>query len=237
VKKGRKPIRPEMVKLMRNQLLEIFELLLSEFGPRNWWPARTPFEVMVGAILTQNTAWTNVEKAIRNLVGADSLTPSAIAALPPETLAKFIQPSGYFRQKAERLQLFASYLMDQHDGDPNHLFKGSLENIRQELLARKGIGPETADSILLYAGHFPSFVVDAYTLRIFSRLGLLKGREKYEEVRSFFMNHLPEDSQLFNEYHALIVEHGKSFCKKRKPLCSACPLGHRCALASHPPGP
>ncbi|MBN2427367.1 MAG: endonuclease III domain-containing protein [Deltaproteobacteria bacterium] len=216
---------------MQKKLLEIFDCLLAHFGPRDWWPAETPFEVIIGAILTQNTAWTNVEKAIKNLVKAQALTPAALAALPVEILEKLIQPSGYFRQKAERLQLFASFLLKRYGGDLDRLFDGPLEDIRTELLARKGIGPETADSILLYAGHLPSFVVDAYTLRIFSRLGLLSGKGKYAQVRSFFMAHLPQDAQLFNEYHALIVEHGKSFCKKNKPLCPACPLKHKCPYA------
>jgi len=219
---------------MQNQLMDIYERLLGQFGHRNWWPAETPFEVMIGAILTQNTAWVNVEKAIQNLARAGALTPFAIAAFTVEELAELIQPSGYYRQKAERLQLFASYLMDRYGGDPQRLLNGPLDNTREELLAQKGIGPETADSILLYAGHLPSFVVDTYTLRIFSRLGLLTGREKYAAMRAFFMNHLPLDSQLFNEYHALIVEHGKTFCKKRTPLCSGCPLRERCSFAANP---
>ena len=214
--------------------MDIYERLLGKYGHRNWWPAETPFEVMVGAILTQNTAWGNVEKAIRNLNRANALEPGVIAALPVEKLERLIQPSGYFRQKAGRLKCFALYLENQYAGDLGLLFSGSLENIREELLARNGIGPETADSILLYAGHLPSFVVDAYTIRIFSRLGIFNGNEKYAEVRSFFMNHLPADSQLFNEYHALIVEHGKATCKKRNPLCADCPLREECSFSKNP---
>ncbi len=210
--------------------MNTYERLLAEFGHRNWWPAETPFEVMVGAILTQNTAWGNVEKAIANLAVAEALTPDTITALPMDELERLIRPSGYFRQKAKRLQLFSSFLMDRYKGDLNLLFSGSLEKTREVLLAQKGIGPETADSMLLYAGHFPSFVVDAYTIRIFSRLGILSEKEKYAEVRSFFMNHLPHDTRLFNEYHALIVELGKTLCKKKKPICSACPLQEACSF-------
>jgi endonuclease-3 related protein len=219
---------------MHKQLIDIYERLLGEYGHRNWWPGETPFEIMVGAILTQNTAWGNVEKAIRNLSEAKALAPGAIAALPVKELERLIQPSGYFRQKAGRLQGFALHLVKRYAGDLCLLFSGPLENIREELLTQNGIGPETADSILLYAGHLPSFVVDAYTMRIFSRLGLLNGKEKYAEVRSFFMNHLPHDTQLFNEYHALIVEHGKTTCKKRKPLCTDCPLRETCLFNENP---
>jgi endonuclease III related protein len=215
--------------------MDIYERLLAAFGHRNWWPAETPFEVMVGAILTQNTNWGNVEKAIGNLAVAEVLTPGAIAALPVDELERLIRPSGYFRQKAERLQLFARFLMDSHKGDLNRLFNKPLEYIREELLEQKGIGPETADSILLYAGHFPSFVVDSYTIRIFSRLGILSEKEKYAQTRSFFMNHLPHDTRLFNEYHALIVEHGKTLCKKRTPICSACPLREACPFSKNFP--
>jgi endonuclease-3 related protein len=187
----------------------------------------------VGAILTQNTAWANVEKAVGNLAEVQALSPAALAALPLAVLEKLIRPSGYFRQKAERLQLFASFLLERCDGDVRRLFNGSLDDIRAELLARKGIGPETADSILLYAGHLPSFVVDAYTIRIFNRLGFFEDEKNYMRIRTFFMDHLPADSQLFNEYHALIVEHGKTFCKKRKPLCPDCPLRPRCPFSNH----
>ena len=208
--------------------MEIFGRLLATYGHRHWWPAESPFEVIVGAILTQNTAWSNVEKAIANLAAASALTPAALAALPLAELERLIQPSGYFRQKAQRLHLFTRMLRERHGGSLQSLFGAPLERVREELLEQKGIGPETADSILLYAGHFPSFVVDAYTLRIFSRLGILAGGERYPEVRALFMNHLPPDPALFNEYHALIVEHAKIRCKKRQVRCGGCPLAALC---------
>ena len=208
-------------------LLHIFQTLLGHYGPRDWWPAETPFEVVIGAILTQNTNWKNVEKAIANLQQADALTLEAILNLERKKLEQLIRPSGFFRQKAERLQLFCRYLQEYHQGILDHLFDQDLNLARKELLSLKGIGPETADSILLYAGQFPSFVVDAYTNRLFSRLGVLSGTEKYAAVRDLFMSHLPQDIQLYNEYHALIVIHCKDFCRK-KPLCNNCPCADIC---------
>lgn len=209
---------------MQNHLLDIFDRLATHFGPLHWWPAQTPFEVVVGAILTQNTAWRNVEYAIANLNAAAALTPAALAAIDCGQLEALIRPAGFFRQKAERLQLFARHLMRHHEGDLATMLAGPLEDVRNELLACKGVGPETADSILLYAGSRPSFVVDAYTRRLFTRLGLLCGDEGHEAIRSLFMDHLPCDTDLFNEYHALIVEECKTFCRKRNPLCPDCPL-------------
>ena len=203
-------------------LLHIYQILLGHYGPRDWWPAESPFEVVVGAILTQNTNWNNVEKAIANLRQADALTLEAILNLEREELEQLIRPSGFFRQKAERLQLFCRYLHEHHRGSFKSLFDQELNQIREELLRLKGIGPETADSILLYAGKLPSFVIDTYTNRLFGRLGLLSGKEKYSAVRDLFMSHLPEDIQLYSEYHALIITHGKSFCRK-KPTCQNCP--------------
>ena len=210
-----------------NNLLNIYQSLLDYYGPRNWWPAETPFEVIIGAILTQNTNWNNVEKAIINLRHADVLTIDAILNLQRKTLEQLIRPSGFFRQKAERLQLFCRYLQEHHQGSLERLFDQELNLVRDELLGLKGIGPETADSILLYAGQLPSFVVDAYTQRLFGRLGILSGKEKYSHVRDFFMSNLPEDIQLYNEYHALIVIHCKDFCRK-KPLCQECPCTDIC---------
>jgi len=210
-----------------SNLLDIYQRLFDHYGTRNWWPAESPFEVVVGAILTQNTNWNNVEKAIANLRQADALTIDAILNLDLETLEQLIRPSGYFRQKAERLQLFCRYLHEHHHGSLERLFDQELNLVRDELLRLKGIGPETADSILLYAGHRPSFVVDAYTNRLFGRLGLLTGKEKYTSVRDLFMSQLPKDIQLYNEYHALIVIHCKDFCRK-KPLCQHCPCADIC---------
>lgn len=206
--------------------LQTYQLLFDRYGPRHWWPADSPFEVAIGAILTQNTNWQNVEKAIRNLRDADALSLQGLAALDPEQLQQLIRPSGYFRQKTERLQLFCHYLL-KHHGSIEILLQQSLNDARKELLGLKGIGPETADSILLYAGELPSFVVDAYTRRIFARLGLLAGSETYAEIRSYFMHNLPHQTTLFNEYHALIVQHAKCHCLT-KPRCQACPLTAHC---------
>ena len=208
-------------------LLHIYQKLFSHYGTRGWWPAETPFEVVIGAILTQNTNWKNVEKAIANLRQADALTGDAILNMELDILEQLIRPSGFFRQKAERLQLFCRYLQGHHQGSLERLFDQELNLVRDELLGLKGIGPETADSILLYAGQHPSFVVDAYTNRLFGRLGILSGKEKYTEVRDFFMSRLPQDVQLYNEYHALIVAHCKDFCRK-KPLCNNCPCPDIC---------
>lgn len=203
-------------------LRHIYQRLLDHYGSRNWWPAETPFEVIVGAILTQNTNWNNVETAIDNLRQAEALTLEAILHLEREKLEQLIRPSGFFRQKAERLQLFCRYLQEHHQGRLEHLFDQELNQVRDELLRLKGVGPETADSILLYAGQQLSFVVDAYTNRLFGRLGILSGKETYSEIRDLFMTNLPEEIQLYNEYHALIVIHCKDFCRK-KPLCNSCP--------------
>lgn len=217
-----------MEKPLPECLNDLFNGLLTHFGPLHWWPADTPFEVVVGAILTQNTAWRNVEMAITALKDEMPLTAVALLQIDRLRLEELIRPSGFFRQKAERRQLFAAHLMNYHAGDLSIMLSGPLQQVREELLRCKGVGPETADSILLYAGDRPSFVVDAYTLRLFGRLGLLQGREPYEQVRQMFMTHLPHNSDLFNEYHALIVEQCKQYCRT-KPLCCDCPLRADCA--------
>ncbi|NIQ96249.1 MAG: endonuclease III domain-containing protein [Desulfuromonadales bacterium] len=209
---------------MQNRLILVFEHLAGHFGPLHWWPAETPFEVAVGAVLTQNTAWTNVEKAIANLKKAEALSPAAIRDCSRPELEALIRPAGFFRQKAERLQLFVEHLFACHGGSLERLLAAPLSEARRELLSLKGIGPETADSILLYAGGHPSFVVDAYTRRLFGRLGLLDGGENYEVIRELFMSQLPPDVEMFNEYHALIVEECKTFCRKSRPRCADCPL-------------
>ncbi|MGE3258264.1 MAG: endonuclease III domain-containing protein [Geobacter sp.] len=208
-------------------LTTIFDRLLERYGHRDWWPAESPFEVGVGAILTQNTNWGNVEKAIANLKAADCLTLSGIAALPSQQLAALIRPAGYFNVKARRLQSFCSCVLEACQGDLEQLFAQDWRQLRPWLLAINGIGPETADSILLYAANQPSFVVDAYTRRIFSRLGLVDETIAYEPLRSFCMQQLPEDPALFNEFHALIVEHGKQHCRPR-PRCEGCCLAIQC---------
>jgi endonuclease-3 related protein len=209
---------------MDSRLPEIFDRLVAHFGPLHWWPAESPFEVVVGAFLTQNTAWRNVEQAIANLRQASALEPGSLLALPRPRLETLIRPAGFFRQKAERLQLFTGILFSRHDGDLAAMLDGDLARVRGALLSLKGVGPETADAILLYAGERPSFVVDAYTRRLFTRLGLLEGGEGYESIRALFMDNLPHEVDLFNEYHALIVEECKTFCRKRAPSCAPCPL-------------
>jgi len=206
--------------------MRYYEALFEAFGPQSWWPARTRFEIIVGAILTQNTAWSNVEKAIKELKKAGVLTPKRLSALAQNELAELIRPSGYFNIKAKRLRNFLGFLSDEFDGSLNRLFaKSPPGELRRSILSVNGIGPETADSILLYAGRRAEFVVDAYTKRVFSRHGLIHKEAGYEEVKALFMDNLPWDERLFNEYHALLVRLGKDFCRPRKPLCEACPLG------------
>jgi endonuclease-3 related protein len=189
----------------------------------HWWPGETPFEVMVGAILTQNTSWKNVEKAIGRLKEKKRLSPKGIRQLPKSTLASLIRSSGYFRIKAERLKAFVDFLFDEYGGRIKRMKRERGGGLRRKLLDVKGIGPETADSILLYGLKKPIFVVDAYTKRILSRHGILSEKASYEEVQNLFMDHLPHNERLFNEYHALLVHLGKTLCKKI-PRCDQCPL-------------
>jgi len=205
------------------KLMDIYNVLYQHFGPQHWWPAETPFEITVGAILTQNTAWKNVEKAISNLKKAGFLEPKALYKLPLPYLAELIRPVGFFNLKAKRLKNFLEFLFKEYEGDLDRMFQEDTTTLREKLLKIRGIGPETADSILLYAGSKPTFVVDAYTKRIFSRHNLISEEADYEEIRSFFMDHLPENVALFNEYHALLVVLGKTYCRP-KPLCEKCVL-------------
>ena len=204
-------------------LLKIYQKMFEALGPRQWWPGETPFEVVIGAILTQNTNWSNVEKAIKNLKTAGKLSPEGIYGLSITELAKLIKPSGFFNVKAKRVKAFINWLFSKYEGNLSKMFAQDLQALRGELLSVKGIGPETADSILLYAGNMPTFVVDAYTHRIFSRHELIPEESTYDEMKSFFEENLPEDVQLFNEYHALLVNIGKTFCKTKK-VCEPCPL-------------
>jgi endonuclease-3 related protein len=204
-------------------LMRIFQRLYGAFGPRHWWPGETPFEVMVGAILTQNTSWRNVEKAIQNLKARKVLHVRGINQLKRSQLASLIRSSGYFRIKADRLKVFVNFLLENYDGKLKRMMKEEVETLRQKLLHVKGIGPETADSILLYGLKKPIFVVDAYTKRILSRHGIISEKASYEEVQRLFMDHLPHKERLFNEYHALFVHLGKTLCKKI-PRCDRCPL-------------
>ncbi len=212
-------------KFRSEDLMEIFRILLENHGPQDWWPGESAFEVMVGAILTQNTAWPNVEKAITQLKQAGIFSAAMLQEQPHDELARLIRPSGYFNIKAQRLQQFCRFLQEQ--GGEEALGKLETGVLRQRLLAVKGVGPETADDMLLYAFQRPVFVIDAYTRRIFSRLGMLSGDEPYEVLREGFETALEADTALFNEYHALIVRHAKVFCSKT-PRCGGCPLATRC---------
>ncbi|UCD49787.1 MAG: endonuclease III domain-containing protein [Phycisphaerales bacterium] len=212
-----------MMHKRREQLNEIYELLLAAFGPQHWWPGETTFEIILGAILTQNTSWTNVAKAIANLKGAGALEPETLHALDAEVIEKLIRPAGYFRIKTKRLQNFMQWLFDEHGGDLDALAQVQTRRLRAELLGISGIGPETADSILLYALNRPVFVVDTYTARIMVRHGLIEPDVDYEQLQYLFESNLEPDVALFNEYHALLVRVGKDFCKP-KPKCTACPL-------------
>ena len=205
-------------------LTSYFDAMLAAYGPQFWWPGRTRFEVIVGAILTQNTSWMNVERAIANLRREHLLSPAAIEQVPQNQLATLIRSSGYFRQKAHTLKAFLAFLRTRYQGSLTRLFAAPTLVVREQLLGVHGIGPETADCILLYAGNHPVFVVDAYTRRILERHRLVRGKKSYEEIRHLFESNLPANPKLFNEYHALIVHTGKHFCRKGAPDCSQCPL-------------
>lgn len=204
-------------------LIDIYKKLYEKFGPRHWWPGETNFEIIVGAILTQNTAWGNVEKAINNLKKKRLLTPRKLHNLGAGDLAALIRPAGYYNIKTKRLKAFLEFLFRKYNGSLKAMFSRKTQDLRKELLGVYGIGPETADSILLYAANKPIFVIDAYTKRIFSRHNLISPSAAYGDMQRFFMENLPRGTRLFNEYHALIVELGKSICKT-KPRCEACPL-------------
>jgi endonuclease-3 related protein len=205
-------------------LPQYFDALFRAYGEQHWWPGQTPFEIIVGAILVQNTSWVNVERAIANLRQEKLLTPSAMENAPQPKLGRLIRSSGYFRQKARKLKAFVKFLRREHGGSLPAMFRTPTAELREQLLSVHGIGPETADSILLYAGNHPVFVVDAYTRRILQRHGLATGKESYEEIRGRFEKSLSNDPQLFNEFHALIVHTGKNYCRTRAPLCSQCAL-------------
>ncbi|MFH1651082.1 MAG: hypothetical protein ABID87_03115 [Chloroflexota bacterium] len=215
---------------LKAALLRIHHRLLDRYGPQHWWPADEPFEVIVGAILTQSAAWTNVEKAIDNLKAAGALSPEKLAALPESEIARLVRPSGYYQVKARKLQAFARWLRKNCGSDLDRLFTADVSTLRERLLGIYGIGPETADSIILYAAGKPVFVIDTYTRRIFNRLGLAPDRDSYAAYQQLFMAHLPADAALFNEYHALLVCLGKNTCRPR-PRCGECCLRDLCAAA------
>lgn len=205
---------------LSDNLKDVYSRLLAAYGPQHWWPADGRFEVMVGAILTQSTAWTNVAKAIRNLKAANSLSPEALRRLSLDELAALIRPSGYYAAKSLKLKALAAWV-GEHNDDLVETFAGDTEQLRCELLSVYGIGEETADSILLYGGCKPVFVVDAYTRRIVDRVGMAHGGTGYSDYQALFSFNLPSDVAMFNEYHALLVEHGKRVCRK-DPLCPDC---------------
>jgi len=208
----------------RSLLYAMYDAMLEALGPSHWWPGETPFEVAVGAILTQNTNWSNTARAIANLRAAGLFAPGALAALPDSRLAELIRPAGYFRLKAARLKNFLRFLRDEAGLSMAALADKGLATLRPKLLEVKGVGPETADSILLYALGQPSFVADAYTRRILSRHGMIPEDAVYDEMRDLFQGALDPDPALFNEYHALLVRVGKDFCRPKAPRCPSCPL-------------
>ena len=212
-------------RLPSRRLRAVYRRLLARYGPQHWWPARTPFEVIVGAVLTQNTAWTNVERAIANLEAAGALEAEALLELPEQRLAGLLRPSGYFNVKATRLRAVCAWYVA-HGGHAL-LRRWPSARLRDALLGLHGVGPETADDILLYAFGRPVFVIDAYTRRLFSRLGLIEGREPYEVLRGACEQALGHDAPLFNDYHAQIVQHAKVHCRPR-PRCAGCCLAALC---------
>lgn len=211
-----------------SDIKDIYDRLYARYGRQNWWPADTPFEVMVGAVLTQATSWTNVERAIARLKEEDALSPAAMRAMDAETLAKLIYSSGFYNAKAIRLKALVRYMGDAYDDDIEAMRADDGVRLRRELLAVKGIGEETADAILLYALGKPSFVIDAYTRRLFNRLGITPDSEDYSAYQQMFSDNLPSDTALFSEYHALIVQHCKEACRKT-PVCEGCCLRDVCA--------
>jgi len=205
-------------------LLKIYNLLYEKFGARHWWPGDTRLEIILGAILTQNTAWKNVEKAIKNLKRERILKLGPLTRISEKKLAKLIKPAGYYNIKSNRVKNFLSFLNAEYRGNLDRMLKTKTRKLRSELLGIKGIGPETADSILLYAGGKPVFVVDAYTKRVFSRHGFAAQEAEYEGWQQLFQDNLPKDVKLYNEFHALIVELGKEFCSSKNPMCTKCPI-------------
>ena len=206
------------------RLQAFYDTMLDRLGPQHWWPGETPFEVIVGAILTQNTSWKNVERAIANLKAADLLNFDAMVALPVGVLAELIRSAGYYNIKAGRLRNLLVFISENHNDDLDSFLAQGLPQLREQLLSVRGVGPETADSILLYAANLPSFVVDTYTHRILYRHQVIDEDCDYYEIQDLFMDNLAADVQLYNEYHALLVRVGNIYCKKKNPDCSACPL-------------
>ena len=214
-----------MARPINRKIKKIYDLLEGHFGDLRWWPAETAFEVIIGAVLTQNTSWVNVEKAISNLRDKGLLDPAKLSALDAMRLSQLIKPSGYHRVKARRLKEVVRFLMSECEGKIARLKRRKISPLRKKLLEVKGIGPETADSILVYALGKPVFVVDAYTRRIFLRHKLIEDNVSYNEIQLLVHSAMPFCVKALNQFHALLVETAKRYCKKNNPLCSECPLG------------
>ncbi len=218
--------------LISQTLRSIYHQLMDGYGPQHWWPAEEPFEVMVGAILTQSAAWLNVEKAIANLKAAKALSPQALRRFSLSEIATLVHPCGYYNAKARKLKSLAHWLGEYCHDNLGKLFAINTDQLRQQLLSVYGIGQETADSIILYAANKPIFVIDAYTRRIINRIGLAPDSNNYTAYQSLFMDNLPADVRLFNEYHALLVYLGKNVCRNR-PLCQQCCLQSICQFGTN----
>ncbi len=214
-------------------LMEIYHTLLEHFGPRGWWPADSRLEVIIGAVLTQAVAWKNVTRAIDNLKRANLMDINIIIDIDEEDLAQYIKPALYHRQKAKKLKALMTFIATEYNSDLDLMFAEPLPVLREELLGIWGIGPETADSILLYAGDKTVFVVDTYTKRIFYRLGMVDENISYQEMQEYLQKNIPSDFYIYNEYHALLVGLGANYCKKSRPCCSECPLLKLCKYLTH----
>ncbi|TFG77672.1 MAG: endonuclease III domain-containing protein [Thermodesulfobacteriales bacterium] len=207
-----------------DRIKNIYRLLYKEYGPQGWWPGDSQLESILGAILTQNTSWNNVEKAINNLKELDLISVEKLTMLTTRELAQLIKSSGYFNQKAIKIKNFITFLYDNYEGGLEKMFEEEISELRNKLLQIKGIGPETADCIILYGGNKPIFVIDTYTYRVLSRHGLVPEQTSYNEMQELVMDSLADDTQMFNEYHALLVRVGKEHCRKQNPICAGCPL-------------
>ena len=225
---------------MSTLLPEIYRRLYSEYGPQYWWPGEGPFEVIVGAILTQSAAWTNVENALANMEEAGCWSFEDLHRIPEAELAEIVRPSGYFNAKARKLKAFAAHVSALYCGKLDALLAKDTSELREELLAIHGIGEETADDIIVYAARKPSFVIDAYSRRVVDRMGLAPNvrNPKYRDYQGLFHDNLPPETALFNEFHALLDRHAKIRCSKRAPQCKGCCLADICATGlARPPGP
>lgn len=212
----------------QDSLLAIFEQLLDAFGPRHWWPAESRLEIIIGAVLTQGVAWKNVEKAVNNLKISGNLDFRALLEMDEDLLFGLIHSTGYYRQKTRKLKTLLEWIQSCYNGDLDRMLNSPTFDLRCELLKLWGIGPETADSILLYAGGHPVFVVDNYTKRIMARMGLIDARMTYQGLQNYFHQALPPQTELYNEYHALLVKLGAEYCKKQHPRCAQCPVSSGC---------